>query len=130
MAAAVILVAGCSGGAAPSASVEPPPISSPPPPTASSSTAPSAPTPAATAPSGPIKPHACKLDAPVKSGDACKIDADCGVASPCHARACVAKAKARPRTPDVMCTEMLDCASADVNHCGCVDGVCALAPPP
>ena len=65
----------------------------------------------------------------MKSGDACKIDADCDVASPCHAHACVAKAKAKPRTPDTMCTEMLDCASADVNHCACVEGVCALAPP-
>ncbi|MEZ4295427.1 MAG: hypothetical protein R3B70_10660 [Polyangiaceae bacterium] len=35
----------------------------------------------------------CRVPAPVKSEDKCTTDADCGVSDPCHAHACVAKAK-------------------------------------
>ncbi|APR80352.1 Hypothetical protein A7982_05699 [Minicystis rosea] len=76
-----------------------------------------------------LKPPECRLPAPVKSTDACSSDADCGVSDPCHAHACVAKAKSRPKTPDTMCTMVMDCASADVNRCGCLEGRCALIPP-
>jgi hypothetical protein len=78
---------------------------------------------------GPTAVPGCKLPAPVKSGDACTTDADCGVSDPCHAKACVAKAKSHPKQPDTMCTMSLDCSSADVNRCGCLEGKCALIPP-
>jgi hypothetical protein len=68
----------------------------------------------------------CGLCDPLPSGDACKSDADCAPEVPCHAKACVAVAKSKPRTKDVMCTQQLECASADVNACGCVKGFCAL----
>ncbi|MFT3768815.1 MAG: hypothetical protein QM820_25505 [Minicystis sp.] len=84
---------------------------------------------AATDQPAPAMPS-CRLPAPVKGGDACATDADCGVSDPCHAHACVAKAKSRPKTPDTMCTMMMDCASADVNRCGCFEGRCSLIPPP
>jgi hypothetical protein len=71
----------------------------------------------------------CKLPAPKKSDDACTTDADCAPSVPCHAPACVARAKAVPKTPDTICTMMLDCGSADVNRCGCLEGRCALIPP-
>ena len=71
----------------------------------------------------------CRLPAPKKSDDACKIDADCAPSDPCHAKACVAKAKSKPRTPDIMCTSMLACETADANRCGCLEGRCALIPP-
>jgi hypothetical protein len=71
----------------------------------------------------------CALCEPVVSEDACKADTDCAPSVPCHAPACVAKGKAEPRKPDTMCTQMLDCASADVNRCTCLRGKCALAPP-
>lgn len=74
--------------------------------------------------------RACKLPAPKKSEDACKQDSDCGVSEPCHAAACVAKAKSNPPKADTMCTRMLACHSADVNRCGCFEGRCALIPPP
>lgn len=80
-------------------------------------------------PPGSAPAPACRLPAPVKSDDACSSDADCGPSEPCHAHACVAKAKAKPRTPDTMCTMKLDCASVDVNRCGCFEGRCALIPP-
>jgi hypothetical protein len=71
----------------------------------------------------------CKLPAPVKSQDACKSDADCGVSDPCHARACVAREKARPPNKQTVCTMIMDCLSADRNPCVCSEGVCALVPP-
>ena len=74
-------------------------------------------------------PLACRLPAPVSSDDACAKDADCAPAEPCHARACVAASKARPRTPDTVCTMSVDCSSADVNRCACYEGRCALVPP-
>lgn len=74
------------------------------------------------------KPIECKLPAPVKSDDACTKDADCAPSVPCHARACVAVAKATPRKPDTMCTMNIDCQSADVNQCSCYEGHCALVP--
>lgn len=70
----------------------------------------------------------CGLGEPLKSDDACSADADCGPSDPCHAHACVAAAKAKPRPPDVMCTEMMDCKSTDANDCRCLEGVCALVP--
>jgi hypothetical protein len=73
--------------------------------------------------------RACHLPAAKKSEDACKTDADCGPSDPCHALACVAKAKSKPRTPDTMCTMMMSCESADANRCGCFEGRCALIPP-
>lgn len=78
---------------------------------------------------GPAPIAACKLPAPRVSEDACTTDADCGPSEPCHAKACVAKAKSKPRTPDIMCTMNIDCESADVNRCGCYEGRCALIPP-
>ena len=71
----------------------------------------------------------CKLPAPLKSDDACSTDADCGVSQPCHAGACVARARSHPPTADTMCTEILACNSADANRCGCFEGRCALIPP-
>jgi hypothetical protein len=73
--------------------------------------------------------RACKLPAPKKSEDACKQDSECGVSDPCHAAACVAKAKSNPPKADTVCTRMLACHSADVNRCGCFEGRCALIPP-
>jgi hypothetical protein len=78
--------------------------------------------------SPPAGPFACGLPAPVSSEDACTKDADCAPAEPCHARACVAVAKARPRGPDTVCTMSIDCQSADVNPCACYEGRCALTP--
>jgi hypothetical protein len=111
------------------------------PPAASASTSP-APTststpivkapPSSSAPSGFALPFrgGCKLAEPRKSDDACTTDADCGVAEPCHAKACVAKAKSNPPTPTTTCTRNLVCDSSDVNRCGCFEGRCALLPPP
>lgn len=81
--------------------------------------------------SEPDKPglRACKLPAPVKSQDRCTTDADCAPSDPCHAKACVAKAKAAPASGK-MCTRDLQCDTADVNKCGCFEGFCALTPPP
>ena len=73
--------------------------------------------------------RACHLPAAKKSEDACKTDADCGPSDPCHAKACVAKARSKPMTPDTMCTTMLVCESVDANRCGCFESRCALIPP-
>jgi hypothetical protein len=73
--------------------------------------------------------RACHLPAAKKSADVCKTDADCGPSDPCHAQACVAKAKSKPRTPDTMCTMMMGCDTADANRCGCFESRCALIPP-
>jgi hypothetical protein len=70
----------------------------------------------------------CSLCAPVVSNDACTVDADCAPSDPCHAEACVARAKAKPATPQTQCTMDLRCNSVDVNTCGCLQGHCALFP--
>ncbi len=70
----------------------------------------------------------CKLCAPVVSADACSTDADCAPSTPCHARECVARSKATPRTSGLKCTMNLVCDSADVNQCGCVNKRCTLSP--
>lgn len=72
---------------------------------------------------------ACRLPAPVTSDDACSQDSDCAPAVPCHARACVARAKAQPPKADTVCTRQLVCDSIDVNRCGCHEGRCSLVPP-
>jgi len=71
----------------------------------------------------------CRLPAPHKSGDACKTDADCGVSDPCHAHECVGKSRSRPPDAQTICTQIMDCHSADRNPCVCLEGVCALVPP-
>jgi len=73
--------------------------------------------------------RACHLPAPKKSDDTCKTDVDCGPSDPCHATACVAAAKSKPKRPDTICTMMLGCETADANRCGCFEGRCALIPP-
>jgi hypothetical protein len=83
---------------------------------------------ASSAPHGPLRE--CRLPEPKKSADACKADSDCAPSEPCHAHACVARAKANPPTPTTMCTRMMDCSSVDANRCACFEGVCALVPPP
>ena len=70
----------------------------------------------------------CTLEAPRLSTDRCDTDADCGVSQPCHAPACVGIEKANPPTSETVCTMNVVCDSADVNRCGCFDGVCALIP--
>jgi hypothetical protein len=95
-------------------------------PTGSGSPIPSA-APSAAAPAGP-KLCGCTLCEPLPSGDACTSDADCAPSIPCHAPACVAKAKAEPRAADQMCTQELRCGTADTAACGCVRGFCALYP--
>jgi hypothetical protein len=82
---------------------------------------------AAAADSGP-KMCGCSLCAPLPSTDACTTDADCAPSTPCHAAACVAKAKAVPRKPDQICTMMMGCQTADANACTCWKGTCALTP--
>lgn len=72
---------------------------------------------------------ACRLPAPVKSDDPCSTDADCAPATPCHARACVARAKAKAPDPSSVCTHQLACDSVDANRCGCFEGRCSLIPP-
>jgi hypothetical protein len=42
----------------------------------------------------------------------------------------VAKARSKPRTSDTVCTEILVCPSTDTHRCGCLEGRCALIPPP
>lgn len=102
----------------PPAGSEPPPIKLPPPP---SGAAPS---------SGPTPNiFRCQLPTPVLSDDACASDADCGPATPCHATACVAKAKSQPPAAGIMCTREMRCNSADANRCGCYQGRCGLIPP-
>jgi len=72
----------------------------------------------------------CALCEPLVSEDVCKVDADCAAATACHATACVAKAKAEPRTANTQCTQLFACASVDANPCGCYQGHCALVPRP
>jgi hypothetical protein len=72
----------------------------------------------------------CALCEPKVSEDACKVDADCAAATPCHATECVAKAKAEPRAANTQCTQLFACASVDANPCGCYQGHCALVPRP
>jgi hypothetical protein len=86
---------------------------------------------AAVAPSdaGP-KLCGCALCEPVSSADPCKTADDCAPATPCHATACVAKAKAEPRSPNLACTEIFQCNAIEANSCACVGGKCAIAPRP
>lgn len=70
----------------------------------------------------------CSLCEPVVSDDACKTADDCAPDAVCHARACIAKAKAPVRGPNTMCTEIMMCNSTDANACGCFQGKCALMP--
>lgn len=115
----------------------PPPESAPvgaeaqPPPAGGDSAVSSPVTPPPAAGEGAPEEHrrACHLPAAKKSDDACKADADCGPSDPCHAKACVARAKSKPKTADTMCTMMLGCETADANRCGCFEGRCSLIPP-
>ena len=70
----------------------------------------------------------CALCEPILSADPCKTADDCAPATPCHATACVAKAKAEPRSPNLACTEIFQCNAIEANSCACVDGKCAIAP--
>jgi hypothetical protein len=107
--ASLLLIAACCADRAPA------PVT-PPAPTASASGSATVPT--------------CRLPAPKKSQDACTTDADCGPSQPCHAPECVARARSKPRTPDTVCTMILECGTSDANRCGCFEGRCALIPPP
>ena len=71
----------------------------------------------------------CQLPAPRSSDDACSVAADCGVSEPCHAPACVGKARSHPARAGILCTQNLVCDSADANRCDCFEGRCALLPP-
>jgi hypothetical protein len=93
-----------------------------------------APAPSVTAATAPVAAatgfaFSCRLPAAKKSGDSCRGDRDCAPVVPCHARACVAKAKANPGDANTICTRELACDSADANHCRCFEGECALVPP-
>lgn len=70
----------------------------------------------------------CGLCAPRMSDDPCSGDGDCAPSTPCHAPACVARAKAQPRKADTVCTMNLRCDSADANDCACIAGHCGLRP--
>jgi len=70
----------------------------------------------------------CHTFAPIQSEDTCSTAGDCAPASRCHAKSCVAAAKAEPAAPNAVCTLSLVCGSMDVGRCDCVDGVCALVP--
>ncbi|MFO0671119.1 MAG: hypothetical protein U0235_16075 [Polyangiaceae bacterium] len=80
------------------------------------------------APHDVVEIDPCRLRSAVVSEDPCASDADCAPATPCHAHACVAKAKATPRQPNAGCTLLMDCASVDANDCRCHGGRCALVP--
>ncbi len=68
----------------------------------------------------------CRGFDPIKSQDACTAASDCAPSSHCHARSCIAAAKAPPKPANLRCTMNLVCKSLDVGRCDCVDGVCAL----
>jgi len=72
---------------------------------------------------------ACRLPAPVRSDDTCAADAECAASTPCHARACVGRANARPADATTICTRQMACDSVDANRCGCLEGRCSLIPP-
>ena len=72
----------------------------------------------------------CKLCAPVVSDDACKVDADCAAATPCHATACIAASKVPQTAMRPMCTRIMKCNTTDANACTCYQGKCALTPGP
>ncbi|WP_170319420.1 hypothetical protein [Polyangium spumosum] len=118
-AALVLVLAACAGSAAEGPGSSEPGAKEP----ASTEPATNEPPPAA----GPIT---CGLPAPVVSEDPCTKDAECAPSEPCHAHACVAVAHAKPRTPDTVCSTMLDCKSVDANPCVCHEGRCALVPKP
>ncbi|WP_394846487.1 hypothetical protein LZC95_03355 [Pendulispora brunnea] len=121
-----LALAACASGSSspPPATVDVPPAGS----ASSEAPATSAPAASGTASTSTPKQCGCSLCEPVVSEDACSTDADCAPSVPCHAPACVAKAKAVPRKPDTMCTMMMACTSADSNTCGCLKGKCALYP--
>lgn len=123
---ALVLIA-CSG-AAPPPPTEAPGGGSPPAPGGAVASPPVATSAPATSTGEPAL--VCKLPTPKKSGDPCKTDADCGPSAPCHAPACVAKAKSPPKRADQVCTMSFGCETADANRCGCYEGSCALIPPP
>ena len=74
----------------------------------------------------PHRTNVCGPFKPIKSGDLCKTASDCAPSSMCHARSCVAVAKAPVRDPRAMCTMQMVCPSTDNGRCDCVDGECAL----
>ena len=112
----------------PGAAGPPPVVIAPPPPGSADPGNPGAGASTPPSPSTP-PPRECKLPAPKKSGDPCQTDADCGPSVPCHAPACVSKAKSPPRPLNMMCTQSYGCDTADANRCGCFEGSCALIPP-
>ena len=118
--AGALLLAGCSTGATASgtSASDPVPVSVSAPVSGSVSVPVSV--------SAPVA--ACGLPAPLKGEDDCAADADCGPSDPCHAHACVAAKKAKPRGATTMCTEIMDCKSTDANDCRCFEKKCALVP--
>lgn len=72
----------------------------------------------------------CALCEPLVSDDDCKSDGDCAPLTACHAKACVAKAKAQPRASNTACTEDFQCNAVEANPCSCFHGKCALVPRP
>ena len=76
----------------------------------------------------PSPKSVCSLGKPIVSDDACNADGDCAPSVPCHAPACVARAKAQLPAPGQICTEEMRCATADANQCSCSQGRCTLAP--
>jgi hypothetical protein len=135
--ASIVALAAWALGLAACITATTPPQPLPDPTASAAAHSPAIPPPVDTLPSVPGNPgdipptthRVCHLPAVKKSDDACKIDADCAPSDPCHAKACVAKAKAKPRTPEVMCTMMMGCETADANRCGCFEGRCSLIPP-
>lgn len=136
--ASIVALAGWALGLAACVTATAPPQPLPDPTAGAAASSPAIPTPVDTLPSvpgnpgtGPTDPthRVCHLPAAKKSDDACKLDADCAPSDPCHAPACVARAKAKPRKPEIMCTMMMGCETADANRCGCFEGRCSLIPP-
>ena len=72
----------------------------------------------------------CSLCDPVVSADPCKTADDCAPDAVCHAKGCVAKAKAPPVPPNLACTQDFQCNAIEANACGCFEGKCAMVPRP
>lgn len=70
----------------------------------------------------------CSLCRPVVSDDPCTKFEDCAPDALCHAKRCVAKAKAPAPRSDVSCTQDFQCDAIEANACGCFEGKCALMP--
>lgn len=70
----------------------------------------------------------CSLCAPVVSADPCTKFEDCAPDAVCHAKGCVAKAKAPVPPPNLSCTQDFQCNAIEANACGCFEGKCALMP--